>query len=274
MADNIAQTIINELRQHGASDSAIRGVLANVKDESNFNPSSRVPDQPNFSGEAHFAHGLYQEGGDEWNNYSNYVSKNGGNWQDPALQTRFLAQNLKANYPKVWDAMNRGSPEDAAQSFASGYLKPSAQILNARNAAYAKGIPQMDNYVSGAPATPPAAATDSFQGALDDFNTHMGTLQAKYPHMAPQGQQQQPGGGAGAQPTLQQNAMMMLMRPQQQPQAAPQQVNYGGISSPNYAAAGPSTGMSNMLSLMMQNKFHANVLAGLNQQNNGGGQSQ
>ena len=39
----------------------IAGILANVQSESRFNPNLKHPDQPRFSGEAHFAHGLYQE---------------------------------------------------------------------------------------------------------------------------------------------------------------------------------------------------------------------
>jgi hypothetical protein len=43
----------------------------------------RHADQPKFGGEAHFAHGLYQEGGTEWNNYDKWMQANhpGENWQ-------------------------------------------------------------------------------------------------------------------------------------------------------------------------------------------------
>jgi hypothetical protein len=63
------------------------GVFANVGDESGFNPNLRHPDQPHYGGEAHYAHGLYQEGGAEWNNYAAWIAKEhpDGNWRDPAL---------------------------------------------------------------------------------------------------------------------------------------------------------------------------------------------
>ena len=148
----VASTVAGELKNAGMSENGIRGIMANVKDESGFDPTLRHPDQPKWSGEAHYAHGLFQEGGQEWNNYNKWLEQNhtGADWRDPRLQTQFLAQNLKENYPAVWDKMNKGTPEEAAQAFASGYLKPRADLLQARNAQYGRGISSIEDFINGA----------------------------------------------------------------------------------------------------------------------------
>lgn len=86
-----------------------------------------------------------------------------------------------------------------------------------------------------------------------------------------------PGGAGlgGTQLSPQQMLLMQAMKNQQQPSPLPQQANYGGIPSPNYAAAGgPSNGTANMLQLMMQGRQHTNMLAALLQSNGGGGSIQ
>jgi hypothetical protein len=168
----VVQTIIDEMRASGASDSAIRGLLANVKDESAFNPTLRHFDQPSsrFRGtEAQNAHGLYQEGGDEWNKYAGWLKENhpDANWQDPGLQTKFLAENLQQNYPKVWKTMNEGTPEEAAQAFVSGYLKPAKRHEMARSSQYASGVPEIDDFVAGAVGKIKSGAGALAQGAQD-----------------------------------------------------------------------------------------------------------
>ncbi|UWU75681.1 phage tail tip lysozyme [Bradyrhizobium huanghuaihaiense] len=55
-----AKIMTDELRRAGVSKEAIAGIMANLQDESRFNPMLRHPDQPNWSGEAHYTH---QEGG-------------------------------------------------------------------------------------------------------------------------------------------------------------------------------------------------------------------
>lgn len=153
MNPDVWQIITDEWRKAGMSDHGIAGVLANVQRESNFNPTLRHPDQPHWGGEAHYAHGLYQEGGEEWNNYAQWLNKNhpSEDWQDPRLQSEFAAQNLKNNYPKVWEAMsNATSPVQAGASYASGYLKPAANLLSARIADFQRsGVPTLDDYANG-----------------------------------------------------------------------------------------------------------------------------
>jgi hypothetical protein len=129
----VAPLVSDTLRQAGLPDTAIQGILYNVGRESSFNPSQLTradqANHPEFRGtEANNAHGLYQEGGDEWNNYSRWLA--GRDWRDPKLQTQFLAANIKARYPQLWNKLrNASSPEQAAADFAKDYLKPAKPYL-------------------------------------------------------------------------------------------------------------------------------------------------
>ena len=143
-----AATVVSTLRAAGASDNAIAGILQNIRSESNFDPANRHFDQPRFRGtEAENSHGLYQEGGTNWNRYDKWLK--GRDWRDPQLQTQFLAENLKTNYPKVWESMQRGTKEQAAQVFVKDYLRPASQHLNRRFAEYGRGVPGIDTYTGG-----------------------------------------------------------------------------------------------------------------------------
>lgn len=61
----VAATAAREWEGAGMSPTGTAGVLANIGEESSFDPTLRHADQPHYGGEAHFAHGLYQEGGAE-----------------------------------------------------------------------------------------------------------------------------------------------------------------------------------------------------------------
>jgi hypothetical protein len=127
----VAPIVATTMRSAGATNNAIQGVLYNVMRESNFNPTSREEDQPNWGGEARYAHGLYQEGAQNWNRYRNWLG--GKDWRDPHLQTKFLTDNLKRNYSQLWQAMNQSkTPEEAAALFVRYYLRPSAPNMRAR----------------------------------------------------------------------------------------------------------------------------------------------
>lgn len=222
---NHASTIVEGLRGAGASDNAIRGVLANVQDESGFEPGLRHPDQPKFTGEAHYAHGLFQIGGEEWNKYSAWLQKDhpDADWRDPKLQTQFMAENLKTNYPQVWKKMNEGTPEEAAQVYVSGYLRPAKQYEEARLSKYGKGVlgindytndPNMGTSVESGPApTAGAKGSPGRTGSLAGLNPAAGapaanaaTAPAVQPWSAPQAQGAQEGNiltrilGAGLNP--------------------------------------------------------------------------
>jgi hypothetical protein len=152
---DIVNDMVSTFRAGGANDNSIRGILRNVNDESRFDPTSRHPDQPRWSGEAHYAHGLFQEGGQEWNNYDAWLKKEhpGADWRDHKLQSEFLVQNLKDNYPQVWDKMQNGTPEEASQAFLHGYLKPRADLAAARHEKYGQGTPTIEDFANGAKGT-------------------------------------------------------------------------------------------------------------------------
>lgn len=151
----VAKTVASELRAQGFSDNAIAGILYNVGQESGFDPTLRHPDQPRFGGEAHYAHGLFQEGGDEWNTWYQHMQGRGlgsDAWQDPVEQARYVAGRLKGDignpqYAQVLQALQDAkSPEDAARVFASGYLKPAARYLQSRYADIGRGVPAVGFY--------------------------------------------------------------------------------------------------------------------------------
>jgi hypothetical protein len=130
----------------GMTPNAIAGLERNVRDESNFNYNLRHPDQPGFSGEARFAHGLYQEGGDEWNNFVKWIDQNhpGSDWRDPKLQTQYTVERLqdptRPDYNRTFAGMNTAPNSGvAADQFLRGYLKPAAEHLATRSASYLRG---------------------------------------------------------------------------------------------------------------------------------------
>lgn len=129
----VTPIVTNALRQGGLNNNAIQGILYNINAESSFDPSLRHPDHPGVPGEAGYAHGLYQEGTDEWNKYSRWLR--GRDWRDPQLQTQFLVENLRTSpeYRGLWNRLqNAQSPEQAASDFASMYLRPSRANLAKR----------------------------------------------------------------------------------------------------------------------------------------------
>jgi hypothetical protein len=176
----VAQIVANEWRDAGMSEAGIAGLLANIKEESSFNPTLRHPDQPRWGGEAHFAHGLYQEGGAEWLNYSKWLGQNhpGADWRDPKLQSEFAALNLKKNYPGVWSRMLHGSKEQAAAAYAAGYLKPAARYLSSRLHKFSHGVPGLHSYGvdSGAPhvdtGLPHVVGREHVEGALPHYSLY------------------------------------------------------------------------------------------------------
>ncbi len=193
---NTVAAVVSELRAAGMSDNGIRALFANIRDESGFNPGLRHPDQPAWGGEAHYAHGLSQEGGQEWNNYEAWLNKNapGSDWRDPTLQTRFLAQNLKANYAPVWDTLNNGTAEQGAQAFVRGYLKPAQANADRRAEAYSHGVPELASYGNLQPqplsldayGNMGAAAGGAAAGAaLSDPATAAAVSAAQTPSVAP-----------------------------------------------------------------------------------------
>jgi hypothetical protein len=153
----VAGAVVDELRKAGLSDEAIAGILANIGSESSFDPTLRHPDQPAYGGEAHYAHGLYQEGGAEWNNYARWLREShpGESWQDPRLQTQFLIHRLRTGYPKLWEKLKHSGRVGAAVAFLREYLNPAKRYQNQRAGQYQRGLPGVEDYTG--PQAPPAA---------------------------------------------------------------------------------------------------------------------
>jgi hypothetical protein len=145
----IARSVVEKWRKEGASDAAIAGVLANLRDETPFDPNLREYDQPRFSrsDERGYAHGLYQEGAGEWTAYSKWL--NGRDWRDHNLQSEFAAYNLRTNYPSTWAKMNAATKEQAAQIYVNEYLKPATRWRIPRMNKYARGVPGIEYYTEG-----------------------------------------------------------------------------------------------------------------------------
>jgi hypothetical protein len=147
-----ARIVADEWRKAGMSNEGIAGLMANIQDESRFDSTLRHPDQPRWRGEAHYAHGLYQEGGQEWLNYKAWLDKNhpGADWRDARLQSRFAAENLRDRYPHTWKKMLEGNRYQAAAAYVNEYLKPAARYRLSRMSKYLSGgVAPLDKYTGG-----------------------------------------------------------------------------------------------------------------------------
>jgi hypothetical protein len=138
---------------------AAAAALGNILPESSGNPNSRHFDQPRFRGtEAGYAHGLYQFGGTEWNDYSRWLTANhpGRAWQDPHLQTEFLIDRLKNSkdprYRALWSILKNLKPGEegkGAMAFQKLYERP--KVLQGQRATTAERIaPQIGDLIKDA----------------------------------------------------------------------------------------------------------------------------
>jgi hypothetical protein len=135
----VAPIVAQSLNKAGLPSKAVQGIMYNIEKESGYDPTMRHADQPKWSGEAHYAHGLYQEGALNWNRYSKWLG--GRDWRDPQLQTEFLAENMQQNYPRLWHRLqNAQSAEEAASLFLQDYLQPARQYMAARLALIRQGM--------------------------------------------------------------------------------------------------------------------------------------
>lgn len=177
----VASTVSSTAQSLGANPSTIAGLLHGAREESNFNPSTRHPDQPKWGGEAHFAHGLWSEGGAEWNNYARWLQQNypGADWRDPKLQTEFTIHRLKTGYPKVWAQMQAGNKEQAADAFLRGYLKPRRDLLEQRSQAIRRrGVPSASQYVPRGTTPNTGGGTAQASEAPASFNDRFNAMGA------------------------------------------------------------------------------------------------
>jgi Phage tail lysozyme len=128
----MAGRVADQWREAGASENAVKGVLYNVNAESGFRPELRHPDQPRFSGEAHYAHGMYQHGGNQWYGLDRYSQQNDADWRDPKTQTAYEIANLQRTNPGLWRRMNEAPTwQDAAKMYAR-WLAPKQEYLDQR----------------------------------------------------------------------------------------------------------------------------------------------
>jgi hypothetical protein len=163
-----AAAAADEWRKAGMSESGIAGVFANIQDESGFKPGMRERNPTGAARRLGGGHGLYQFTGPEWNRYQSWLKANhpGADWTNPRLQTRFVAESIKAgrNVPRgLWGQLKGGTKEQAAQAFVRGYERPRADLRQRREARYARGVPGVEHYTGGATAptsgsTPTGAA--------------------------------------------------------------------------------------------------------------------
>ena len=150
----VAGIVADEMRKAGMSEAAIAGIMANIGEESSFNPTLRHWDPTpgeraaGAQGEGTFAHGLFQERGEEWNNYLRWLKANhpDANWQDPRLQTAFLIHRMKTGYPGLWEKLKHLGPAGAANAFLKEYLKPAQRYQAERERQHNRGVPPVESY--------------------------------------------------------------------------------------------------------------------------------
>lgn len=124
-------------RRNGMSTNAIAGAFMNVRSESNWNPNTSHIDQPRYSGQAAYSHGLYQEGGPDWPLFQKFL--NGRDWRNPDLQTQFMMQHFAQRNPQAWNRMNNArSPQEAAVIMLNNYLIPAQQYRTQRAGQYVR----------------------------------------------------------------------------------------------------------------------------------------
>lgn len=112
-ADN-EHTIFNFLTQAmGLSVAAACGALANIANESNFNP--------NASGDGGTSYGICQWHNSRFDNLKKFASTAGKDYRALDTQLRFLKTELEGSYSKVLDGM-RSASNDANGAYSSGYI--------------------------------------------------------------------------------------------------------------------------------------------------------
>lgn len=165
-----------KLASAGYSPQAISGIAYNVGRESGWDSTLRHPDQPHFGGEAHYAHGLFQEGGDEWNRYQQGL--NGRDWRDPGNQIDYVVSRLQSpDYAHTQAGLqNAQTPEQAASVFMNGYLRPASWAAASRQQDINKGIGDGFNvpshpYTPGTPSGAPMADQNNAGSGSDPMSS-------------------------------------------------------------------------------------------------------
>lgn len=154
------QKVADEWRRSGMSDAGAAGAMANITDESAWKRGAKE------KGGA--GRGLYQFTGmgkdQQGGKYAAWMNKNypGKDKDDPTLQTRFVAEQIKrgdrgtargggaGQKGSTWERMRTGTKEQAAQAFIKDYERPAERHLRDRSAKYGRGVPSLKDYGVGA----------------------------------------------------------------------------------------------------------------------------
>lgn len=252
---------IDQLRAEGVPEDNLRAAAAHLVGqaymESGLNPNAT---HDNGTG-----YGIYGARLGRADNMLDWLKANGYPQNSAEGQMRYMAHEAMNGdaYGRTRDVLMNASPDTLAKNsgvITANFERPA--VNNDRSGAVVSAYNAFD------PDKPAGKQVDDFSTALADFNAHFTDLRSRY---APQ-----PGGpaapaavpqaGVGINP--QQAMLMQLLGGANRQPAAPQQANYGGIPSPNYAAAGgPSSSTADMLRLMMMGRQQNNALATLAIQN-------
>jgi hypothetical protein len=139
------KSVSDTLDTYHVSPAFKQGIYYNINAESGWNPYNRHEDQPKFGGEAHYSHGLFQEGGSDTQPLMDYAIGKGKQWTDPSVQTQYVFEGN----PKGQEFLKKyGQSQDwreVAAGFAKDYLKPREDYLQdrIRNIYGEKGPPRI-----------------------------------------------------------------------------------------------------------------------------------
>lgn len=124
------------LRAIGLQPHQLTGIDWNVQDESGWNPG--INEAAPRSGRGGF--GLYQLTGPRRKAYEAWAKQNGYALSNPYAQGLYAAHELQTTERKAYEKLLRaGNEGEAASIFASEFLRPAAEHLNARIAKYTGG---------------------------------------------------------------------------------------------------------------------------------------
>jgi len=126
------KTVSDVLESYHVSPAFKQGIGYNINAESGWDPYNRHVDQPRFGGEAHYSHGLLQEGGSDVRPLFDYAISKGKQWTDPEVQMRYaFEQNPKGKAFLEKYGQSQDWREVAA-GFAKDYLNPKKEYLESR----------------------------------------------------------------------------------------------------------------------------------------------
>lgn len=168
-----------ELVQRGLPEHVALGIVRNLQDESGLNPdiNEQNPTVPGSRG----GYGLAQWTGPRRNALEAFAAARGAPASDPDVQFDFLMTELRG--PEVGayrGLMATSTPEEAATSFATEFLRPAAPHLRSRVADYSNGL-DLDNalaFQGGGGALPP-------QNALAEYAPEPPQLRLETPAFDP-----------------------------------------------------------------------------------------